>query len=341
MIRLREILDEIELRGGDYLGFELNDVFEIIPVSLFSGGRIRLKSDSDNVDQGKTYTLKDLPEELDKIKKMGKVLKEKNDILVVRYEVDTNIGYVVFDTTVEFKIGNGFKTLAFIQGYLHTVPYERQFFTSPNNMLEVTNVESVRASYVVKQSRGKGFGKMLYDAALSNVDALISDQILYKNSFGLWTNHIYRESKFFGGLYRYNKLMYIIPLGKTPPANIAESFSGAWGFIAFGNKVPQRVIDMNDIFAGTSIDDITIIRTSPVLDFDEQVQDLFDNSDSLDEIVVEQDSYYTTIGEQPVLSEVAPWDGWKNPANPVGLFHFTDALVFAREEGDGVYWDLL
>jgi hypothetical protein len=341
LIRLKEILGEIESKTGDYDGFGLDDVFEVIPVSLFKGGRIRLKSDNDNIDRGKTYTLKDLPEELDKIKKMGKVLKEENGILVVRYEVDTNIGYVVFDTTVEFKNGNGIKTLAFIQGYLHTVPYEKRFFTSPTNMLEVANVESVRASYVVKQSRGKGFGKMLYDAALSNVDALISDEILYKNSFGMWTNHIYRESKFFGGVYRYGKLMYIIPLGETPPANIAKAFAGAWGFIAFGNKVPQRVIDMNDIFAGINIDDITIVRTSPVLDFNEQVQDLFDNADSLDEIVVEQDRDYTTIGEQPVLSEVAPWHGWKNLTNPVGLFHFNDALVFAREEGDGVYWDLL
>jgi hypothetical protein len=68
--------------------------------------------------------------------------------------------------------------------------------------------------------------------------------------------------------------------------------------------------------------------------FSTKIQDLFDESTSMDDLFSEDGSYTNP------LTDYLPYK-WNDPISPKALMYFKDALVLVKEVGDSLDWQLL
>jgi len=107
---------------------------------------------------------------------------------------------------------------------------------SPSTAFNLPALE-VHWSGVADQFRGKGYGKLIYKAVLEKEGTLYSDTILFKGSYGLWTNYLPSISTWYGGLLPISWIKgedYSLPIAITTQEAQSKAFaeSALSGFIA-------------------------------------------------------------------------------------------------------------
>jgi hypothetical protein len=133
---------------------------------------------------------------------------------------------------------------------------------SPKKQLNIENAEEIHLSQVSKEYLGKGYGKLLYDAAIKSSDILYSDGVLFEGSFKMWINHIRRNSKFFGVSGWGN---VILPIFSEDGLNKTKLGEIEGGFVAIPKKVPTQLIKLQEFLNGKEPHELAVFYTGYTL----------------------------------------------------------------------------
>jgi hypothetical protein len=341
VIKLKDILSEIEVKSGYYTEFKSEDIFTFLPKKVVDA-YIRLTR---RVPLKKQKTKQDIQKSIESLKSVfingGKVVWTDGTKNMIEYIGDdsTDILFVLLDFN-QLNPQSTDKVSAkddFILGWLYAkdVSAIDDLHIHPEKLISLQRVLRVHGSFINKKYRGEGYGKLIYDVVLNNIDALVSDSVLYDASFGLWTNYLHNNKKFFGYLYQFGKTICVLPIPKNKKFSkddIPQSDYGAdiSGFIVMNKKIPSELQRMKDTIGGVTPSEINIIDASGK--FTKSLQDKFDEAVSMDDIInVLQDTKRNPW-----------WSGeYGSTKNPKVLFHFSNALVFAKEVGESIEWTLI
>lgn len=273
MIRLKNILSEIETERGNLnekTGANLfDDVFigsrtisyimEVFEKGFYFVERAKqmnkLMVDAANKN-------KKMPKEIrDKIiKSFGKVILSKGDLFIT---VDYAHVYHLFDFSKPVNLlsksitgetdETWFETNFYV-GHIQTKKIDTDIYYSPKKQLGLSNVYQILVAEVGKEYRGQGYGSMLYDAVANSVDAIYSDDTLYKGSLSMWTNHMRKKAKFFGVISSFEDKV-IIPLSGEITKKVIENASG---FVCIFKNVPAKLIEMKKFLSGIPMEQIDV-----------------------------------------------------------------------------------
>jgi hypothetical protein len=180
VIKLKDILSEIEVKSGYYTEFKSEDIFTFLPKKVVDA-YIRLTR---RVPLKKQKTKQDIQKSIESVKSVfingGKVVWTDGTKNMIEYIGDdsTDILFVLLD----------FNQDDFILGWLYAkdVSAIDDLHIHPEKLISLQRVLRVHGSFINKKYRGEGYGKLIYDVVLNNIDALVSDSVLYDASFGLW-----------------------------------------------------------------------------------------------------------------------------------------------------------
>jgi len=243
MIRLKKILNELDVNRGHFTKDSSMDLLEdyfytdggdgVIPKSI--ADKVMKVVDGSEGD-------KPLPKDLQSliVSKAGIKVYGSGTIYIFKKKVSDRIIYSGFDFSQPAKNG------LFFFGRLFTVKMSNKVNYSPKKQLNIDNAEEIHLSQVSKEYLGKGYGKLLYDAAMKTTDILYSDGVLYGGSFKLWINHIRRNSKFFGVSGWGDVILPIFSedgLNKTELRNLNR-------LVAITKKVPTQLIKLQEFLNG-------------------------------------------------------------------------------------------
>ena len=186
---------------------------------------------------------KPLPKDLQSllISKAGIKVYGSGTISIFKKTISDRIIYSGFDFSQPAKNG------LFFFGRLFTVKMSNKLNYSPKKQLNIDNAEEIHLSQVSKEYLGKGYGKLLYDAAIKSTDILYSDGVLFEGSFKMWINHIRRNSKFFG-VSGWGDV--ILPIFSEDGLNKTKLSQSEGGFVAIPRKVPTQLIKLQEFLNG-------------------------------------------------------------------------------------------
>lgn len=342
MIKLSEIIKEIDVEKGSY-NFDWNSFEDFIPNSAADFYMATIRDIQNEIRDGYLETPEQLKSRVDKfVNRMTSKSKSSKKIgdnkFLLKYENSGDLSFIIYD----FGILYDKKTLSRISepervavvGWIYGTGGSSEFGTHPKKIFQLDRVFRVHGSYVDKKQRGKGYGKILYDSFINDVEALVSDRTLYEGSFGLWTNYIRNKSKFFGIVYEFENMNVVLPVkkGDVVDKKSVSNFNED-GFVAIIHKIPTFLQKMAKSLNEINFNSLDIIDASNTK-FSTKIQDLFDESTSMDDLFSEDGSYSNP------LTYYLPYK-WNDPKSPKALMYFKDALVFVKEVGDSLEWELL
>lgn len=208
----------------------------------------------------------------------GKLVSSPVDtIAIMKYSnPDLSNTYVIWNR--EGNINN----LTFCVGAMVTTTFNEYIHYSPTKIIKLANIEQIWSSYIATEFRRKGYGKMVYDALLSNVDAVYSDSTLFSGAFAMWANHIKKKSKFFG-IVCERGLVLPIDANTDVSGNMINNENAYRGFIAVYTNVPAPLVQLSRKLKNIHPDDIQFVpRHDDVFDQDEL--DILEDASSFDEL---------------------------------------------------------
>jgi hypothetical protein len=187
MIKLTDLLKELDLRSGELEGSFVNDT------SLYGG--FFNSFDFENAEL--IYDLS--PEqqetvfnsEADQSEVKGKVLSEVNDYQLL----DPGMGITKYVVNTSAKTWR-----EYIVGSVDVEVMKNKPYKLKGGQIILT--------YISKPYRKKGIGTLMYYMILVHYQNLFSDEILYEGSRKVWLNKIYSAANFFGA----QALDFYIPL---------------------------------------------------------------------------------------------------------------------------------
>jgi hypothetical protein len=252
MIRLKKILNELDVNRGH---FTKDSSMELIEDYLYHDGVIP-KSIADKVmgSIDKSKDEKPLSKDLQSLltSKAGVEVYGSGTISIFKKPTRDGIIYSGFDFSQPAKKG------LFFFGRLFTVKMSKRLNYSPKKQLNIDNAEEIHLSQVSKEYLGKGYGKLLYDAAIKSTDILYSDGVLFEGSFKMWINHIRRNSKFFGVSGWGN---VILPIFSEDGLNKTKLGEIEGGFVAIPKKVPTQLIKLQEFLNGKEPHELAVFYT--------------------------------------------------------------------------------
>jgi hypothetical protein len=187
MIKLTDLLKELDLRSGELEGSFVNDT------SLYGG--FFNSFDFENAEL--IYDLS--PEQLetvfnseaDQSEVKGRVLSEVDDYQLL----DPGIGMTLYIVNTSAKTWK-----EYIVGSVDVEIMENKPYKLKGGQIVLT--------YISKPYRGQGIGTLMYYMVLVHYRTLFSDEILYEGSRKVWLSKIYGIANFFGA----QALDFYIPL---------------------------------------------------------------------------------------------------------------------------------
>lgn len=281
MIRLKKILSEIETERGDlnqYTGVMLfNNVYDDSPsinyiIDVYGKGFkfVERTKEMNKLMMDAAKKNSKMPMAIQKkiIKSFGKVIRSTGDIFITLNQDSVNYdnGYHMFDFSKPVRLLNEAETgpndtgdkwfeTNFYVGHVKTENISSDFYYSPKKQLGLSNIQQVHLSEIGREYRGQGYGSMLYDAVASSVDAIYSDDILYKGSLSMWTKHIRKRAKFFGAILSSEDNPVIVPISGEINKKVIDAASG---FVSIFNKVPPKLIEMQKFLFDTPLEQIYV-----------------------------------------------------------------------------------
>jgi hypothetical protein len=256
MIRLKKILNELDVNRGH---FTKDSSMELIEDYLYYDGVIP-KSIADKVmgSIDKSKDEKPLSKDLQSLltSKAGVKVYGSGTISIFKKPTRDGVIYSGFDFSQPAKNG------LFFFGRLFTVKMSKRLNYSPKKQLNIENAEEIHLSQVSKEYLGKGYGKLLYDAAIKSSDILYSDGVLFEGSFKMWINHIRRNSKFFGVSGWGN---VILPIFSEDGLNKTKLGEIEGGFVAIPKKVPTQLIKLQEFLNGKEPHELAVFYTGYTL----------------------------------------------------------------------------
>lgn len=335
-------ISEIDVQRGSY-DFDWDTCFDFIPNSVFNFYLDNINDIQNKIADGYFKTPEQLKSRVDKfVKSMTSnsngSKKISDNQFVLKYEYGQKIVFIIYDFGKFYdkkfsRVSEPEKDI--LVGWIYATGGTSEFGIHPKKIFQLNRVFRAHGSYVDKKQRGKGYGKILYDALINDVEALVSDRTLFSGSFGLWTNYIFNKSKFFGIVYQFENTSIVIPVkkGENIDKKSVSTF-GQDGFIAIPHKIPTFLQKIDIGLKDISFSSLDIIDASGTK-FTTKIQDLFDEATSMDDLFAENDS-----SPYNPLSDYLPYK-WNDTQSPKALMYFKDALVLVKEVGDGVEWQLL
>jgi hypothetical protein len=256
MIQLKKILNELDVNRGH---FTKDSSMELIKDYIYHDGVIP-KSIADKVMDAidKSKDEKPLSKDLQSLltSKAGVKVYGSGTISIFKKPTRDGIIYSGFDFSQPAKKG------LFFFGRLFTVKMSKRLNYSPKKQLNIDNAEEIHLSQVSKEYLGKGYGKLLYDAAIKSIDILYSDGVLFEGSFKMWINHIRRNSKFFGVSGWGN---VILPIFSEDGLNKTKLGEIEGGFVAIPKKVPTQLIKLQEFLNGKEPHELAVFYTGYTL----------------------------------------------------------------------------
>jgi hypothetical protein len=187
MIKLTDLLKELDLRSGELEGSFVNDT------SLYGGffnsfdfENAELIYDLDPEQQEIVFN-----SEADQSEVKGKVLSEVNDYQLL--DPGAGITKYIVNTSAE-------TWREYIVGSVDVEVMKNKPYRLKGGQIILT--------YISKPYRGKKIGTLMYYMILVHYQNLFSDEILYEGSRKVWLNKIYSAANFFGA----QALDFYIPL---------------------------------------------------------------------------------------------------------------------------------
>jgi hypothetical protein len=187
MIKLTDLLKELDLRSGELEGSFVNDT------SLYGGffnsfnfENAELIYDLSPEQQKMVFDSK-----ADQSEVKGKVLSEVNDYQLL--DPGAGVTKYIVNTSAE-------TWREYIVGSVDVEVMKNKPYKLKGGQIILT--------YISKPYRGKGIGTLMYYMVLVHYQNLFSDEILYEGSRKVWLNKIYSAANFFGA----QALDFYIPL---------------------------------------------------------------------------------------------------------------------------------
>jgi len=187
MIKLTDLLKELDLRSGELEGSFVNDT------SLYGGffnsfdfENAELIYDLDPEQQETVFN-----SEADQSEVKGKVLSEVDNYQLL----DPGIGMTLYMVNTLAKTWK-----EYIVGSVDVEVMENKPYKLKGGQIVLT--------YISKPYRGQGIGTLMYYMVLVHYRTLFSDEILYEGSRKVWLSKIYGIANFFGA----QALDFYIPL---------------------------------------------------------------------------------------------------------------------------------
>lgn len=312
MILLKQILNELDVNRGH---FTKDSSMELIEDYLYHDGVIP-KSIADKVmgaiDKSKDETplSKDLQSLL--TSKAGVKVYGSGTVSIFKKPTADGIIYSGFDFSQPAKKG------LFFFGRLFTVKMSTRLNYSPKKQLNIDNAEEIHLSQVSKEYLGKGYGKLLYDAAMISTDILYSDRVLFEGSFKMWINHIRKNSNFFGVAGEGDVILPIFSEDGLDKTKLMKATDG--GLVAIMKKVPPQLIKLQEFLNGIEPHNLVVFQTKEKL---EVVTKNIESSGSLDDLAKKYYSLYGTL------------------KSGAGYIMAGNATIFVKESGDDLEYFIL
>jgi hypothetical protein len=311
MIQLKKILNELDVNRGH---FTKDSSMELIGDYLYYDGVIP-KSVADKVmdEIDKSKGEKPLSKDLQSLltSKAGVKIYGSGTVSVFKKPTADGIIYSGFDFSQPAKKG------LFFFGRLFTVKMSKRLNFSPKKQLNIDNAEEIHLSQVSKDYLGKGYGKLLYDAAIKSTDILYSDRVLFEGSFKMWINHIRRNSKFFG-VGGWGDV--ILPVFSEDGLNKTKLGESEGGFVAIPKKVPPQLVKLQEFLNGKEPHELVVFYTR------DKLQNVIKDVESFGALDDFTEKYDLVNGDVK--------DG-------VGYIITGNATIFVKESGDDLEYFVL
>jgi len=309
MIKLVDLLDEIELRKGQLEdSVDDNYVYEAFFMEFMG-----IDLDKTDLDLDKTVD----PSTFNKFKKT--IISDKDGYQLAVPSSFYGKLYIINPAANNFK--------DYIVGFIEVQKvYANYKFTKAYKVQGA----QVYLSYITKPYRGKGVGVLAYDMVLEAYGTLMSDDILYEGSRNLWISKIIPLVKQQGGFFGAEALNMYIPLSADDAAN-DEVSSVVDRYMATLNP-PAEVEKLASLVSGMEI----VTGEIWVYSFNSNNEELFDLIDEYEndpgsniaDLIDENSEYFTkelAFGDEP----------------EVAILRTENAIVVLNQTGNGIKSTLL
>jgi hypothetical protein len=192
-----------------------------------------------NDDESRSYKdfIESMPTSMALIKqfKNAKEVASKGDLVVYRFQISDEVSHVLIKKTLP-----GYKCII---GHIDSTVADAKFTYSENKVFGIEGaVREVHLSELSKEYIGQGYGNFLYHALWDDSSAIMSDLMLFKGSFAMWSGKIASEAEFFGGLVNsktnYGTSKFIVPLNVN---SAPKSASEIHNYIAIKTGTPKTL----------------------------------------------------------------------------------------------------
>jgi len=187
MIKLTDLLRELDLRSGELGGSFVNDTS--LYISFFNNFNFENAELMDELSSEQLEIV--FNSEADQSEVRGKVLSEVNDYQLL----DPGIGMTLYIVNTSAKTWKEYIVGSVDVEVMNNKPYRLKG-------------GQIILTYISKPYRGKGIGTLMYYMVLVHYRTLFSDEILYEGSRKVWLSKIYGIANFFGA----QVLDFYIPL---------------------------------------------------------------------------------------------------------------------------------
>ena len=338
MIKLKDILNELEVRKGHFgkeKSFDLFDdfLFEDKMVTKSDAKKISDYVSTISANKKESQTL--LPKEFQQMLiRAGQVVYKSGTLCVIKKDTGKeSVVYVMYDFSKP-----AYDALFFI-GRLLTEFFRSNLPLSPQKQFKLDRVEKINLSQLGSEHLGQGFGSILYDSAIKTTDALYSDTILYGGSFKVWVKHMKNKSKFFG-VYSGNRKI-ILPIYTDDGLERAKlkSLEYSSGFVAITKNVPSQLLKLQQFLDGINPHNLVEIQANSRLGASDMLKaivdkidsstdtiDLLNTRDPSDKVFFFTEKSFSGKGQSPFVA---------------GYILAKNATIFIKESGGGLDMFLL
>jgi hypothetical protein len=228
MIKLTDLLKELNLRSGELGGSFVNDTS--LYISFFNNFNFENAELMDDLSPEQLEMV--FNSEADQSEVKGKILSEVDNYVLLEPRVGMT-KYVVNTSGKTWK--------EYIVGSVDVEVMKNKPYKLKGGQIVLT--------YISKPYRGKGIGTLMYYMVLVHYQNLFSDEILYEGSRKIWLDKIYGIADFFGA----QVLDFYIPLTKEDAQN--DEIAGApmvLSYVASINPSPE-MIKLDSALSGLSL----------------------------------------------------------------------------------------
>jgi hypothetical protein len=276
--------------------------------------------------------------------KNAKVVASKGDLDVYRFQDSDETSHVLIKKTLP-----GYKCII---GHIDSTVVDAKFRYSENKMFGIEgDVREVHLSELSKEYIGQGYGNFLYHALWDDSSAIMSDLMLFKGSFAMWSGKIASEAEFFGGLVKsmtnYGIGKFIVPLNVNSAPKAASEIHN---YIAIKTGTPKtlRKIAYN-LQTINTLTELVMLGVNSSLNqvykFDDEsgtgnmvsstMIEVIEESDSISDFIKRlADSYIDEVGIDYPKKYDAVSDIDRKKIRSIVMM-FKDATIIVKESGAG------